>query len=109
MLLLDVIHWYGKWLFDSSDSGTALTWLGAFPVTNGAENRDNYQYGCLPKPIVINAATGGRYGVSSNDAGASTPAKWGRVYAYTDGAGTAAPQDEFPCGEHIFKVNILEL
>ena len=74
-----------------------------------AENRDNYQYGCLPEPIVITAATGGRYGVSSTDKDAMTPAKWGRVYAYTDGGGNAGVQDEFPCGEHIGDVNIFEL
>ena len=43
--------------------------------------------------------------MSSADKDATTPAKWARVYAYTDGAGNPAAQDDFPCGEHVDEVN----
>ena len=81
-----------------SDSGTSLTWQGAHTINSGGSaERNKYQYACLASPVTV--AANARYGVSSDDKDASTPAKWGRVYGY------GPDQIDFPCGEHIGPVS----
>ena len=92
-------------ILDCSDNGTDLTWQGAYSVTVGLADRNNYQYGCLGSPV--NIPTFGRYGVSVDSAKLGDPIPvWGRVYSYTDGdTSCVLPQDMLPCGEHIGDVS----
>ena len=92
-----------KYLLDCSDNGTDLTWQGAYSVTAGRADRNNYQYGCLDSPVSITAD--GRYGVSVDSANKGGPIPmWGRVYALID-AEIPVMLEEFPCGEHINDVS----
>ena len=96
------------YLLDCSGNGADLTWQGAYSVTAGLVDMNNYQYGCLDFPVSITAD--GRYGVSVDSAKKDDPIPvWGRVHAPLY-ATEPELQNEFPCGEHIGDVSkILEL
>ena len=104
-----VIHWHEStnFIYVCSDDGSVLTKVGGHFISGGTQDTDNYQYSCMrPDPITVPANS--RYGVSSNDTNAAIP-KWGRVYAYTDGAGNLRRTLDYPCGEQISLVSINSL
>ena len=92
------------WLLDCSDNGDNLTWQGAYSVTAGLADRNNYQYGCLD--TAVNIPGTGRYGVSVDSAKIGYPIPvWGRVYAPSFFGFIPLSLEQFPCGEHITEVS----